>query len=82
MLHFVTITFKLVELSVTLCNNFFQKDPKKACEAFLSNSLIKTVTTKKVDSIQISTDNSLQNLQERRTPFVMNDGTVGLLFWQ
>ena len=44
LLHYVITILKFVKLSlfVTLCNNFFQKDPKRVYEVFLSNFVIET----------------------------------------
>ena len=42
-----------LSLFVTLCNIFFQKDPKRINELILSYFVIKTVISKNADSIHI-----------------------------
>lgn len=66
--HFLIIFLEFVRLFlfVTLYNDFFQKCPKRAGEAFLSHYVIKTGIITNLNSIQISTVFSFQKCQERR----------------
>ena len=66
--HFLIIFLEFVRLFlfVTLYNDFFQKSPKRAGEAFLSHYVIKTGIITNLNSIQISTVFSFQKCQERR----------------
>ena len=70
-------------LFVTLCNNFFLKDLKSVSKIFLPYFIIiKTGTTKNLDTIQIFFAYSFQKCQQSRGPLLIGDVIITRLFWK